>query len=438
MDKIPPHVKDLEEAVLGSLLLDPDSIERVRSMLSPECFYDPAHGRIYGIIEEMERRDKKVDILTVTQELQRQKALEFVGGASFIVSLTSRVGSSAHIQEHAAIIYDKFVKRELIKIGNRAITQGFDEGVDAVDALNDSRDSLDKRLMHLLGLNSFGVEIQEAAQKSLTEYHNREKMIREGVAVGVRSPLGDLDKFTAGWQPEQLIVLAARPAMGKTSFAMACLMEAAKNGKSVAMYSLEMSSTKLTDKVICSLADIDLTDYKKGKLMDHQKEAAERSLDVVRSWNVTFSDEMMSSMDKILASAQSIKTRKGLDLIIIDYLQLMEGKGDSREAVVSKNSRAAKMMAVKLGCPVILLSQLNRGLEARTDKRPMLSDLRESGAIEQDADIVLFLYREHVYNESAPDDKGELIIAKHREGPTGYVEFKHNKSMTKFESNLPF
>jgi len=424
IDKLPPQAIDVEEVLLGALLIEGQSIYRIRSLLTPEMFYKQQHQKVYEVILNMASRSEAIDLVTVKENSDIQ--------ATALSNLTIRVGSAAHVKEHAAIIYEKWLAREMISLGSKLIEQSYSE--DILDVLNNARDRLEKRLLGLLGINSYGISIKEAADRSLDEYFKREQMVKQGIRSGIPSPFDTLDKYTAGWQKEQLIILAARPGMGKTSLAISFLINAAKEGKSVAMYSLEMSAIKLSDKIICSIADIGLGDYKKGRLLDDEKIKAEQSLDTLNGWIVHFNDNLLIDFNQIYASAQGIKTRVGLDLVIIDYLQLMKGvdKNLNREREVAENSRRAKMMAVELGCPVILLSQLNRGLEARGDKRPMLSDLRESGAIEQDADIVLFVYRESVYNSESQGNKGELIMAKHREGPTGTIEFFHNETFTRF------
>lgn len=429
-DKIPPQAIDVEEVLLGAILIDGKSIDRVKSVINSEMFYNSEHGSLYKRLIDMHTQGKSIDIVTVKQSTDLQ--------ATFLSKLTSRVASSAHIKEHAAIIYDKWLAREMIKTGTEIIEKSYNE--DIVDVIKSVRDSVEKKLLSVLGINSFGISLKDAGNKSLDEYYKREQMIKQGKRSGIPSSLNALDTYTAGWQPEQLIVLAARPGMGKTSMAINFLMRAASVEKSVAMFSLEMSAVKLTDKIICSAANISLSDYKKGKLTNEDRIKAEESIDLLSAWKVNFNDNLLTDIDQIYASAQAIKSRSGLDMIIIDYLQLMKGSGNAnnREREVAENSRKAKIMAVELGCPVILLSQLNRGLESRGDKRPMLSDLRESGAIEQDADIVLFLYRDAVYNSEADQSKGEIIIAKHREGPTGIVDFYHNETLTRFSDKQDF
>lgn len=434
IDQIPPNAADVEQVVIGTLLLDSSVIRIVSGILTPDMFYKDSHRIIYDAIFTMHKGEKSIDILTVTTFLKDNGKLEEIGGATFISTLTSRVASSAHIQEHSAIIYDKYLLRQMIEIGHNLVRDCFSESRDVEDLIKDARNKVEGTLLSALGMNSVGISIKESGEQSLENYYKREQLIKDGKATGIRTDLEALNKITGGFQNEQLIILAARPAMGKTTVALSFLQSAAELLKSVAMYSLEMSAIKLTDKIICSLADISLTDYRDGKLSEGERLRAEQALDTLNAWHVHFNDELLTDIDQIYASAQAIKSKHGLDMIIIDYLQLMKGSGkfQNREREVAENSRKAKMMAVKLGVPVILLSQLNRGLVARDDKRPMLSDLRDSGGIEQDADIVLFIHREVIYDDQAEEGKGELIIAKHREGQTGIVDFKHNETFTKF------
>lgn len=424
-DKLPPQALDVEEVALGAMLIEPDAFSRVSGLLEPDMFYKREHAEVYKTMQELDKAGGKIDLLTVCSKNRNLSA-------SFVSKLTGRVASGAHLKEHAAIIYDKWVAREMIKIGSELVARSYTD--DIMDVLKETRDRLEGRLLNFLGMTSTGISIMDAAETSIKEYHKRRQIAIEGRRTGVPTCFERLDRKTSGWQNGHLIVLAARPAMGKTSLAVAFLIEAAKAGKSVAFYSLEMSSTKLADKILCSLADVDLGTYKAGKLTSQEEARLSEAMNMMESWSVTFSDSMLTDMEQIRASSQSVKSKQGLDLVIIDYLQLMTSRGNhqTREREVADNSRAAKMMAVELDIPVILLSQLNRGLESRGDKRPMLSDLRESGAIEQDADMVLFAFRESVYTEENRGTDGELIIAKHREGEIGTVLFEYNDSLTQF------
>ena len=439
--KIPPQALDIEKAFLGSLLLEGDKMDDVKTILPDEAFYNQSHRKIYAAMRSINSRDGKIDMLTVINELDNSNNLEAVGGRSFIADLTSRVGSALHIKYHLSIIYDKWVARECIRIGSELVENSYDAD-DILDTLQEVRKAMDTRILSYLGINSTGVSIIDAANKSLNDYYKREQAQKEGKFSGIPSTFKKLNIKTGGFNKEQLIILAGRPGMGKTSLAISFMITAAYYKSKCAFFSLEMTSERLMDKVICSLANINHSDFKRGQLLDEQKRKAEECLSIIENWNVTFNDTMLTSIEQIHANCRTIKDRHGLDIVFIDYLQLMRTteKTGNREQEISTMSRKAKMMAVDLQVPVILMSQLNRGVESRADKRPMLSDLRESGAIEQDADIVLFIYRDVVYNEMTPTpDVCELLIRKHREGETGDLEFKTNSSLTRFtdEDDIP-
>lgn len=431
--KIPPQATEIEEVFLGALLLEGERYTEINTLIPPEAFYKESNQIIYTSIGEVSRVHGKIDILTIVQKLKDTGKLDLVGGGSYIASLTSRVASGAHLKYHATIIYDKWVAREIIRIGSEMIEQAYTTD-DVLDTIQQVRNAMDKRILHFLGINSVGIPIVEAAEQSIADYYTRENNIREGKFLGVPTSLNKINKLTGGLQPQQLIILAGRPGMGKTSVSMAFMLTAAMKGKKCAFFSLEMTSTRLMDKIICSLADVNHSDFKAGKLLDDQKERVNGTMAEIEKMDVTFNDEMIANIEQVHASCKMIKDRQGLDIVFIDYLQLMKTKEKTgnRENEISTISRKAKMLAVDLNVPVVLMSQLNRGVELRGDKEPMLSDLRESGAIEQDADIVMFVYRDSVYDETKPKDEGKIIIAKHREGAIGFAEFIHNESMTKF------
>lgn len=425
MDKIPPHAKEIEEAFLGALIIEGDKFDDIKTLIPTEAFYVSDHQKVYEVMREINQQGGKIDLLTICNKN--------ILPATFISNLSAKVGTASHLKYHSAIIYDKWVARELIKIGSEMVASSYDAD-DILDVLQDSRNAMDKRIMHFLGINSTGISIIDAANKSLDDYYVREQNYAKGILSGIPSTFKVLNRMTGGFQKEQLIILAARTGMGKSSLAVSYMITAAMYQFKCAFFSLEMTSERLMDKVICSLANIDHSDYKKGKLNEHDKQKAEECLNIINNWNVTFNEDMLTNIEQIHATCRMIKDRKGLDVVFIDYLQLMrtKEKTGNRENEISTMSRKTKMMAVDLKVPVILLSQLNRSLEARSDKVPMLSDLRESGAIEQDADIVQFIYRESEYNENSPKDEGILVLAKHREGERGRIPFKYNESLTKF------
>jgi replicative DNA helicase len=430
--KIPPQAIDIEKAFLGALLIDGQNIGEVRTILPVDAFYEFKHQYIYSAMLDINKDGGKVDILTVVDSLGEK--LESVGGRKYIVDLTLGVVSALHVKFHLAIIYDKWVARQCIKIGSELVEKAYDTD-DILDTVQNVRNAMDARILDYLGINSTGVSIIDAANRSIDDYYKREQATKEGKFSGIPSTFKKLNMKLGGFQPEQLIILAGRPGMGKTSLAISFMITAAQFKYRCAFFSLEMTSQRLMDKVICSLANLNHADFKRGKLTEHQRAQAEGCLSVLNNWDVTFNDTMLTSIEQIHANCKTLKDRNGLDMVFIDYLQLMRTseKTGNRENEISTMSRKAKMMAVDLQVPVILMSQLNRGVESRGDKRPMLSDLRESGAIEQDADIVMFIYRDVVYNDATPNPENcELIVSKHREGETGKLEFKSNESLTRF------
>lgn len=435
IDKPPPYALDIEEALLGALIIEGDQYDYIKDIVHENMFYSQDNAIIFESIKQLYFNHRNIDLLTVAEKVKgRITALK-------LTELTSRVGSALHVKEHAIIIYEKWVSRESIRLGNKLSEHAYNSD-DILDTITGIRNDLDDRIMNMLGLNSIGINISESSNRSIEDYYKREQMRKENKFTGIPTSFKPLNKKTGGLQKEQLIILAGRPAMGKTSVAINFLINAASYEYKCAFFSLEMTAARLTDKIICSIAEIDFSAYKKGELMDSQREDAERSLDVINKWNITFNDSMLINIEQVHANCKAIKNRFGLDIVFIDYLQLMRTseKTGNREQEISTISRNAKKMAVDLQVPVVLLSQLNRAVESRADKRPMLSDLRESGSIEQDADIVLFLYRDSVYNDTAKYDTGEVIVAKHREGEIGTFEFKHNSSLTKFwdvDNNIP-
>ncbi len=431
--KLPPQAIDIEEVFLGALLIEGDKFNDVKTILPDEAFYNEKNKAIYQAMRSINRKDGNIDILTITEKLRETGKLESIGGATYIASLSGRVSSAMHIKSHLAIIYDKWVARECIKMGSELVEQSYNTD-DILDTLQRARNAMDTRILQFLGINSTGISIVDAADKSLDQYFKREEAHKKGKISGIPSTFRKLNKRTGGFQKGQLIVLAGRPGMGKTSLAISFMINAAVYSFKCAFFSLETSYERLMDKVICSIANISFSDYKIGRLSDDQKKDAENSLSLLEHWYCTLNDTMLTTIEQIHANCKKIKDRDGLDIVFIDYLQLIRTteKTGNREQEVSTISRKAKLMAIELDLPVVLMSQLNRGVEMRADKRPVLSDLRESGAIEQDADIVMFAYRPAVYDETAPNDKGELLVRKHREGETGDIVFKHNEALTRF------
>ncbi len=436
--KLQPQAVDLEEAVLGALLLDKEALTDVIDILKKESFYKESHQLIFKAILELFERSEPIDILTVTQELKKQGNLDVVGGAFYISQLTNRVASSAHVESHARIISQKHIQRELIKISSDTIKDAYDETIDVFDLL----DSAEGRLFEVAEGNirksyeDMGKLLHKAVKKL-------EEISKQDGTSGVPSGFRDLDRLTGGFQPSDMVVIAARPGMGKTAFVLSLARNAAVDFKrGVAVFSLEMSSLQLVNRLIASETQIPAEKLKKGTLEPYEWEQLNSRIGKLTNAPIYINDTPGLSVFELRAQCRRLKAEKDIQLVIIDYLQLMSGSGDSkgnREQEISTISRAIKGIAKELSVPVLALSQLSRAVETRGgDKRPQLSDLRESGAIEQDADMVMFIYRPEYYGilqdeeGNSTQGLGELIIAKHRNGATDDVKVKFENHLAKF------
>lgn len=440
LGKIPPQALDLEEAVLGALLLEKEAVNDVIDILQPDSFYKDSHQKIYGAIKELFGDGSPIDLLTVTDKLRKIGQLDYVGGPYYISQLTNRVASAANIEFHARIIAQKHILRELIRISTNTITKAFDDSTDVFDLLDEAEGNLFQ--VAESNIRKTGDNMGSLVRQALTrieELGQRDEGI-SGVPTGFR----DLDEMTSGLQPSDMIILAARPAMGKTSFALTLARNTASFGKGVAVFSLEMSSLQLVTRLISSETGLTSDKLRKGKLADHEWEQLTSKVDELTKAPIFIDDTPAISVFELRAKCRRLKSKEDIQLIVIDYLQLMTagGKGGNREQEISTISRSLKGLAKELNVPVIALSQLSRQVETRTGhKRPMLSDLRESGAIEQDADIVMFLYRPSYYGFTE-DEEGnsvegitELIIAKHRNGKVDTVKLKFIDHLAKFVNN---
>ena len=437
--KMPPQALELEEAVLGALMLERDALTNVIDILKPQSFYKDAHARIFHAIEQLFIRSEPVDILTVTQELKKTGELDIIGGAYYITQLTNRVASAANAEFHARIVAQKFIQRELIRISTRTINDAYEEGSDVFDLL----DNAEKNLFSIVEGNikknydKMSTLIRKAMDQIEITRNNK------GGFSGIESGLTALDRITAGWQKSDLIIIAARPAMGKTALVLTMARNAAVDFKKpVAIFSLEMSSLQLVTRLIASESEIKSEKLKKGNLEDHEFQQLNDKIKNLAEAPLFIDDTPGLSVFELRAKARRLKEQHKIELIIVDYLQLMtaggEGKGN-REQEIATISRSLKGLAKELEIPVIALSQLSRAVETRGgDKRPQLSDLRESGAIEQDADMVMFIHRPEYYNITE-DTEGnstagvaELIIAKHRNGPIDSAKTRYIGQFTKF------
>lgn len=435
--KIPPQSIEIEEIIIGALLIDFREIgNNVLNIILPEMFYKDCNFLIYEAIVDLNKLSKNIDLLTVSNKLKENNNLEKVGGIYFLTQLTSRISSTNNIIDYCNIIIDKYLKRKLIHDLNVNLEKCYEDSVNSEECIDYANKSIDE-LNELLNIQSRNRSISVILKESLDNAEKRQKYANSGEVIGIPTPLKELDYKTNGWQ-SGLIIIAARPSMGKTSFALACLKKASEYGKSVCMFSLEMSDVSLMDRLLCAESGVDLGNFKRGEISDVDWQSLSLARNRILNYNLTIDDNSNASMDYIKNKARVLHKKGKCDMIIIDYLQLQEGdKKVNREQQVSDISRKSKLLSKDLNIPIIQLSQLNRECEQRTDKKPMLSDLRESGAIEQNADIVMFLYRPSVYGITGIDGRdlsgeGMVIIAKQREGAIGEVKYKHNKSLTNY------
>jgi len=439
--KLPPQARDLEEAVLGALMLEKDALSSVIDVLKPEVFYVESHQKIFNAIRVLFEKTSPVDILTVTAQLRMQGELEMVGGAFYITELTNRVASAANIEYHARIIIQKFIQRELIRISTEVINIAYEDTTDILELL----DKAEKNLFDIAqnNLRRDSRKMDDLMQETLKEIEAL-KDKTDGL-TGIGTGFTDLDRMTSGWQKSDLVIIAARPAMGKTAFVLTCARNAAVDfNKPVVVFSLEMSSVQLVNRLISGEAEIEQEKIRKGKMEEWEWQQIHSKIGRLEAAPLIIDDTPGLNIFEFRAKCRRLKSQHDIQLIIIDYLQLMTGKADgksgNREQEIGSISRALKMVAKELQVPVIALSQLSRAVESRPggSKRPMLSDLRESGSIEQDADMVLFLYRPEYYGLEFDEDNnptkgvGEVIIAKHRNGETGTVRLKFVGKYVKF------
>ncbi len=438
--KLPPQAIEMEEAVLGAMLLEKEALSTVIDILTPESFYKEQNGRVYNAIVSLFNRSESIDILTVTQELKASGELEIVGGAFYVSSLTNRMASSANIEFHARIVVQKFLQRELIRIGTESIKTAFEDGVDVFDLLDEHT----RKIFDVIDLN---VKKQHAKMsvllaKAIEEIEAAANQV-DGLS-GVPSGFIALDRITGGFQKSDLVILAARPGMGKTALVVTVAKNAAvEHNRPVAVFSLEMSCIQLVKRLISSETEIPQEKILKGNLDNQEFIYLNERIAKLSIAPIFIDDTPALSIFDLRAKARRLKENQKIELIIIDYLQLMsggtEGKGN-REQEISYISRALKSLAKELQIPIIALSQLSRQVESRagSSKRPQLSDLRESGAIEQDADMVMFIYRPEYYgleideNNEPTKGRAEIIIAKNRHGALETINLRFIGQYAKF------
>ena len=441
--KIPPQAVDLEEVVLGAMMIDKKGVDEVIDILHPDVFYKDSHKYIYEAIFNLFETSEPVDLLTVSSQLKKDGKLEAVGGDFYLIKLTQKVASSAHIEFHARIILQKYIQRSLIKISNDIIEEAYSDATDVFDLLDNAEAKLYEVTQGNLKRSA------ETAQNLVIQAKKRIEEIsnKEGLS-GIPSGFDKLDRLTSGWQPSDLIIVAARPGMGKTALTLSMARNIAVNSEiPVAFFSLEMSSVQLITRLISSETGLSSEKLRTGKLEKHEWEQLNVKVKTLEKAPLFIDDTPSLSIFDLRAKARRLASQHNIRLIVIDYLQLMTAggsqKGGNREQEISTISRNLKALAKELNVPVIALSQLSRAVETRGgSKRPILSDLRESGAIEQDADIVSFIYRPEYYKIDEWDDEertptqgqAEFIVAKHRNGGLENIRLKFVGALGKFDN----
>ena len=433
-NSVPPQNIEAEESILGGILLDPEAIGRVADLISPEAFYVKAHRDIYQAALVLYSQGKPTDLMTVTSWLADRGVLEKVGGTSKIAQLVDRTVSAVNIDRYAALVMDKYLRRQLIGAGNEIVDLGFDTATELEIVLDRS----EQKIFRLT---------QERPQQGLVPiadtliqtFNEIENLHQEVALPGVASGFYDLDAMTSGLQRSDLIILAGRPSMGKTALGLGIAANIAQQHQlPVAIFSLEMSKEQLSLRMLASETGIESNRLRSGRIAQKDLEPLSDAIGTLSELPIFIDDTATLTVMQMRSQVRRLQAEKGgkLGLVLLDYLQLMEGSGsDNRVQELSRITRSLKGLAREIHAPIIALSQLSRGVEARTNKRPMMSDLRESGSIEQDADLVIMLYRDSYYNPDSPDrNVAEVIIAKHRNGPTGTIKLLFQAELTKFEN----
>ena len=445
--KLPPQAVDLEEVVLGAMMIDKKGVDEVIDILQPEAFYKESHQLIFNAIISLFEKQEPIDIKTVSFQLKKDGNLNSVGGDYYLIELSQKVSSSAHIEFHSRIILQKFIQRKLISISNDIIEDSYDETSDVFDLLDKAESKIYDISQRNLKKNTQSAEdLVLAAKKKIEEISKKEGL------SGIASGFGEIDRLTSGWQPSDLIIVAARPGMGKTAFTLSMARNiTVENNIPVAFFSLEMSAIQLITRLISSETGLNSEKLRTGKLEKFEWQLLNVKVTNLENAPLYIDDTPSLSIFELRAKARRLSSQYGIKLIVVDYLQLMtlgsSQKSGNREQEISTISRNLKALAKELDIPIIALSQLSRAVELRGGtKRPILSDLRESGAIEQDADIVSFLYRPEYYKIDEWDDEerspalgqAEFIVAKHRNGGLSSIKLKFINSLGKFENLSAF
>lgn len=432
--RTPPHAPDAERSVLGSMLIEPSALELTLEQLKSEDFYIPAHETIYSAMQQIRNDGNAVDLVTLSNELERHGMLERAGGLTYLSELMSFVPTTANVQSYIDIVEQKSVQRQLIRAGGDIIKDGWNDEKSLEQTLNDA-----ERRIYDISMRKSEDSLRPIDQIVPSAFNEiGELMSRKGKITGVASGFTDLDRQTNGFQKSDLIIIAGRPAMGKTSFAINIAQYAAiHDNRVVVVFSLEMSAEQLVMRMLCTEASVESQRIKEGLIGNADLARLMEVMDPMSKAKFYIDDTGSVTVPDIRSKCRRLKARFGLDMIVIDYMQLIQSAGgrksDNRMQEISDMTRQLKMLAKELDIPILLLSQLNRGPELRTDHTPMISDLRESGSIEQDADMVILLYRPAVYDQSE-DNTSQVIIAKHRHGPTGTVELAWQGEYTRFRN----
>lgn len=430
-ERLPPHNLEAEVAVLGSLLLDRDAIIRVASILKPEDFYRPAHGLIYEAILDLYNRREPADIVTLQAELARREKLEYIGGIPTLADLPIRVPTAVHIEHYSRTVQQTALLRRIIRAGTEIVSVGYNTAKEADEALDEAQ-----QIIHEVAQNRRDRDFISLYQ-AVEDYFEKLDHLQQhrGEVVGVPTGFIDLDQMTGGFQKSDLLILAARPGVGKTSMSLGLAYNAAQHGKTVAIFSLEMPAEQLVQRLLSMETGIDSHRLRLGHIHDEEWEAISRAVGKLSELQIYIDDSPGISIMELRTKARRLQAERGLDFVQIDYLQLMKGSrsSDNRVQEVSEISRGLKELARELNVPVLSMAQLSRSVESRSSHIPMLSDLRESGSIEQDSDMVMFIYREELYDpETEKKGLAELHIAKHRNGPLGVVNLRFFEKTTRF------
>lgn len=437
--RVPPHSEEAEQSVLGSMLIDRDAVNVAVENLSQEDFYNLRHGEIFGAMVDLYHENRAVDLVTLKNQLEQKGKLEAAGDMKYLSQIAAAVPNSVHIKNYVQIVKDKALYRKFIQLGNQVMAEGYSTET-PIDVLSEEVEQKVFRILQNKGNEDFS-HIRDVLLETFDDIERIAKS--EGEITGIPTGFVDLDYRTSGLQPSDLVLVGARPSMGKTAFALNVVQHAAvRKHKCSAIFSLEMSKKQLVNRMLSCEAGVESEKLRSGKLEDSDWEKLAMALAPLSEAPIYIDDTPGITLAEMRSKCRKLKLDKGLDLIMIDYLQLMSGgsgrMGDSRQQEISDISRGLKALAREMQVPVVALSQLSRALEARADHRPMLSDLRESGAIEQDADVVMFLYRDEYYHPETEDKNiAEIIIAKQRNGPTGTVKLAWLGQYTKF-ANLQF